>query len=121
MKPWLLILILSVCGVLLLVGITMTIILFISMKDKKDKNAKVQQFYVEIMDIMGGIENIVDVSVNSSRLSLVLKDPSIINNDNLEKLKDKGIGIVKSSKKITLVVGEMASDYYNSIKKELEK
>ena len=34
--------------------------------------------------------------------------------------RDKdGVGMVKSSKKITLVIGEMASSYAESIKKEL--
>ena len=36
-------------------------------------------------------------------------------------MSDMGFGVVKTSKKITLVVGEMATHYYNEIQKQMEK
>ena len=36
-------------------------------------------------------------------------------------MTNEGFGVVKTSKKITLVIGEMATHYYKAIQKELDK
>ena len=75
----------------------------------------------KIIDTFGGIDNIENVNVNGSRLSLVLKDTTYINQDTLKVMSDMGFGVVKTSKKITIVVGEMATHYYNQIIKQMDK
>ena len=60
--------------------------------------------------------------VNSSRLSFVLKNTDILEQSEFKDfVKNNNIGTVKSSKKITLVIGQYANDYYNKIKKILDK
>lgn len=113
---------LIVVGSVIAIGLITFLILYLSSKKKKEKTSKqAKGLYAKIVDTFGGINNIADVTVNGSRLSLVLKDTSYINNDTLSVMTNEGFGVVKTSKKITLVVGEMAQHYYKAIKKELDK
>lgn len=93
----------------------------ISLKKKKGQDNKLQDYYMNIIASMGGIDNIDDVIVNNSRLSLIIKNSSLINQDMLSKLVIDGIGVIKSSKKITLVIGKLADKYGKSILLEIKK
>ena len=109
-------------GGLLLLGLIIFVILYLSSKKEKEKSlGQAKGLYKEIVDTFGGADNINDVTVNGSRLSLTLKDSSYINNETLKVMTDKGFGVVKTSKKITLVVGEMAAHYHKEIVKLLNK
>ncbi len=110
----------AVVVILLIVGLVLLII-------KKNKHKKIEKqeqeiidsYYLNIIDSVGGIDNIVNVEALQSRLSFYLKDQSLLDS---EKLKEIHInGIVKTSKKITLVVGEMATKYAKSIQEKIEQ
>ena len=109
--------VLIVVGVLLLAGVLFGIYYGVSVSKKNKTDKQAIGYYVKIIDAMGGIDNINDVMVVSSRLSLVLKDNSLIKEEKLQSIKDDGVGVVKSSKKITLVIGEMAQKYCEAILK----
>lgn len=113
---------LIVIGSIIVLGAIVFLILFLSSKSSKAKSlGQAKGLYVKIIETFGGINNILEVSVNGSRLSISLKDTSYINNDTLQVMTNEGFGVVKTSKKITLVIGEMATHYYKAIQKELDK
>lgn len=91
------------------------------LKRKKEflKEQKViDSYYKNIIDAVGKIQNIEKVEQVGSRLSFYLKDQSLLQ---VEALKEIHItGIVKTSKKVTLVVGEMASKYAQFIQEEIK-
>ena len=71
---------------------------------KKERAAKNN----DIIIALGGRDNIVSVNSAGSRLSLVLKDYSLMQDD---KLKELGVSsIIKMSSKVTLVIGKDAQD-----------
>jgi len=115
MEP-VLIIILSCVGVLAVV-LAILAILSISKKNKKTKIIK--GYYNEILEAVGGIKNVKEVSNMGSRLSFVLVDMSKINQEKLNAININGI--VKTTTKVTLVVGEMASSYKEEIEKLLKK
>lgn len=71
---------------------------------KKERAAKNN----DIIIALGGRDNIVSFSSAGSRLSLVLKDYSLMEDDALKAL---GVSsIIKMSSKVTLVIGKDAED-----------
>ena len=114
-------LIISVAAAIVLAALIFLVVYLVSKSSKTRSLKEASNYYVNIVKAVGGEDNIVEVTVNSSRLSLVLKDNSLLKNEELDTLKNDGIGIVKSSKKVTLVVGEMASLYEKEINKILKK
>ena len=67
----------------------------------------------------GGLDNIIEVSAKASRLSLTLKDYSLVN---VQLLKEKGVtSSIKMSNKITFVIGEQAKDIENHISSKQKK
>ena len=62
---------------------------------------------------LGGAENILDHSLNGSRVILVLSNYDVVN---VEALKELGVSsVVKMTNKITLVVKGDASSFYKSL------
>lgn len=62
----------------------------------------------DILNALGGRENIVSCKASGSRISFSLVDYSLVNNESLKKL---GVSsILKMSNKITLVIGEEAKE-----------
>ena len=118
---WYHILLIVIASLIVIVSIAF-LILYLSSKRSKEKSlGEAKGLYSKIVETFGGIDNIANVSVNGSRVSLTLKDSSYINNDTLKVMTDEGFGVVKTSKKITLVIGEMANHYYQEINKLLNK
>ena len=109
--------VLIVVGVLLLAGIIFGIYYGVSVSKKNKTEKQAIGYYVKIIDAMGGIDNINDVIVMSSRLTILLNDYKLLDDKKLQVIKDDGVGVVKSSKKITLVIGEMAQKYCEAILK----
>ena len=113
---------LIVIASLIVIALIAFLILYLSSKQSKEKSlGEAKGLYNKIVDTFGGIDNITNLTVNGSRLSITLKDSSYINNETLKVMTDEGFGVVKTSKKITLVVGEMANHYYQEINKLLSK
>ena len=109
-----------VIGVVLLLGIILAIIL---VKKKSNKNKAKREFdnaSNSIIEALGGIDNIVSCDVSMSRLNVVLKDYKLVES---QQLTDAGVsGTVKTSKKLTLVVGKQFSQKLcESINSQLEK
>lgn len=73
-----------------------------------------------IIDALGGIENIISCNVSMSRLNVVLEDYKLVES---QQLTDAGVsGTVKTSKKLTLVVGKQLSQKLcDSINEQLAK
>lgn len=119
---WLLIILIALACLVLIFGIVFLIVFLIALKNKKASTLEAKSFYQDIIDSVGGIDNIEDVTVNSSRLSIILKDNEVLNSDNFKNfVASNNIGTVKSSQKITMVIGEFASNYHYEIKKQLDK
>lgn len=87
-------------------------------KEFLEEQKVIDSYYKNIIDAVGKIQNIEKVEQVGSRLSFYLKDQSLLQ---VEALKEIHItGIVKTSKKVTLVVGEMAAKYAQFIQKEIK-
>ncbi len=115
--------ILIVVGVVLIVGIIIFAILFKKhLKRKKEfleEQKVIDGYYKNIIEAVGQLKNIEKVEQMGSRLSFYLKDQSLLQ---VEALKEIHItGVVKTSKKVTLVVGEMAAKYAQFIQEELKQ
>lgn len=66
-----------------------------------------------VLSALGGAENILEHSLNGSRVILVLNNYDVVN---AEALKELGVSsIVKMTNKITLVVKGDASSFYKSL------
>lgn len=73
---------------------------------KKNKDKNINSTYDEIILNLGGKENIVEMTARGSRLSIVLKDNSLLN---IDALKNIGVeGVIVMTSKVTLVIGEDA-------------
>ena len=75
-------------------------------ESKKNKGKNINSTYDEIILNLGGKENIVEMTARGSRLSIVLKDNSLLN---IDALKNIGVeGVIVMTSKVTLVIGEDA-------------
>ena len=75
-------------------------------ESKKNKDKNINSTYDEIILNLGGKENIVEMTARGSRLSIVLKDNSLLK---IDALKNIGVeGVIVMTSKVTLVIGEDA-------------
>lgn len=96
--------------ILLVVFVVLLVILSVVLKNIRRKNYFIERKKAnnELIECLGGFSNIVKATSVGSRLSLVLNDYNVINEDNLKKL---GVSsIIKMSNKLTLVIGEESKD-----------
>ena len=115
---WYWIVLIAVGGIILLAALLFVIYYLSSLKNKKKQDNRIKDFHNKIIEAMGGINNINDVNVMSSRLVLYLEDNGFINPEVLQELIDNGIGVVKTSKKVTLVIGDLSEKYAKAIIEE---
>ena len=110
-KP-IVILLCVISGLVLIGGLTLLYFFVFKKHSTKTYNEKVQN----IINQLGGNDNIISVNVKMSRIELTLKDYDLVNKDELKNLGVQGIS--KTSQKITLVVGnELANDINNAFSK----
>lgn len=98
-----------------IIFVTVLILFIIAMvKNKKEKAIVKRELPSDdIIYLLGGKENIINASLNGSRLSLVLKDYKLVNE---EKLNELGIdSIIKMSNKIILISKDDLKQFYNNI------
>ena len=96
------------------------IVLFIIAKVKDKKGLVVEQVHAEpserslgILEALGGKENILEHSLNGSRLTLSLTDYNVVNE---EKLNALGVdSVIKMSNKIILVIKDDISKIYQEM------
>ncbi len=99
-------------GIIVIVLIILLIINFA----KHDGKTKSNVSGALVITALGSGDNIVSTSCNGSRISIVLKDYSLIDE---KTLKENGvISIIKMENKIILVVSKKTSEIYKIIKKE---
>lgn len=90
-------------------GVLIVIIVLIIILNKRKVTKKSEEF-PELLEALGGSENISNVTLNGSRVSLEFDSKR---NVDKEKIKENGVEtIVFSNKKITLVIGKKASLVY---------
>jgi len=88
-------------GVVGIILVAVSIILLLSFSKNKNAKENDKQEVFSAYDLLGGKDNVISKSITGSRVSLVLKDYNIINED---ELKNNGVAsIIKMSNKITLV------------------
>lgn len=83
----------------IIIGILLLIILFAILKSmKKGAHLKINK----LVDYLGGIDNIISTKNNLSRFIVTLKDTSIVNKEEIQKLGAKGIVEIDNQLKIIL-------------------
>lgn len=78
--------------------------IFLSHNKMKSSDAQIKQIFDDFISSIGGFDNIVEASYKGSRLSLVLKDYTLIDEKKLETLGASSF--IKMSNKITIVTNE---------------
>ncbi|MBE6143627.1 MAG: hypothetical protein E7177_06585 [Erysipelotrichaceae bacterium] len=97
--------ILLIVGVLLVIAITIVLIKNKKVRKQIENDKKQNNIFLEIF---GGNENIISCESKGSRLVLVLKDYSLLNE---EKLKENGVtSLIRATNKVTLIIGEKSKD-----------
>ena len=95
-------------GVAVLISILSVIIALSKRKNiakQKEENIKQNNTFLEIF---GGEDKIISCEAKTSRLVLILKDYSLLNE---EKLKENGVtSMIKATNKITLIIGEKSKE-----------
>ena len=100
---------------LLYIGIPLSVLVLLALGffiyskvSKKKKNKEGLQIAEKVILFLGNKENISSLEAKGSRLVVVLKDKSLMNE---EELKNVGVSsLVKMSSKVTLVLGELTSE-----------
>lgn len=83
----------------IIIAIVLLLILFAILKSmKKDAHLEVNK----LIEYLGGIDNIVDKKVNLSRFVVTLRDVSLANKEEIQKLGAKGIVEIDNQLKIIL-------------------
>lgn len=96
---------LIIVSIILLLCITILVIVI-----KRKNKIKESLEFPELLEALGGVENISNVSLNGSRISMNFDSKKIVNK---EQIKENGVEtIVLSNKKITLVIGKKAPVIY---------
>ena len=93
-----------------IVIIAVLVLIFVFMKKNKSKIEKEKNIKQnnEFLKIFGGQENIISCEAKGSRLILVLKDYSLLDEANL---KENGVtSMIKATNKITLIIGEKSKE-----------
>ncbi len=106
----------TIIGIVLLVIAIVCIILFFALKKKRSLKKEDISICKNVIEFLGGKDNIISLENKSSRLVIVLKDANLMNE---EELKNIGVSsILKMTSKITLVIGSIAEEikkYYESL------
>lgn len=105
---------------LIILGIIIVVVVVLLIRNKTKSNNKKasNDLFNQIMEGLGGIANINSLEAKMSRLNVSLKDDSLLN---IESLKSSGVSrVIKMSSKITLLIGNMASEIEEQFKKEIK-
>lgn len=108
-------LVLIICGIAIIASLIFISVILIKKRHQTNNSSK--KLLEELVLSFGGRKNIISASAKGSRLSLILEDYSLIDE---EKLRKYGVtSSIKMSNKITFIIGEKADDlekYINQIK-----
>lgn len=100
----------------IIIGVVLLIVLFAILKSmRKDAHLEVNK----LVDYLGGMDNIVDTQVNLSRFIVTLRDISLANKEEIQKLGAKGI--VEIDNQLKIILGNNSKQlkrYIDEIKKK---
>lgn len=97
-------------GAAVIIAVLVVTLLLLQKRNKKPAPIKKEYSTNEIIDALGGKDNILTHQKAGSRISLTLNDYSLINEEQLNSL---GVdSIIKMSNKITLVVKDDSDNFY---------
>ena len=82
----------------IIVAVLILISIIVIKINKKDFSVKINK----LIQCLGGKNNILEVESNMSRLKVIVKDPSIVDKDGIQKLGAKGIVEIDNQLKIIL-------------------
>lgn len=106
----------ALAGVVFLTVLALFLYTYIKGKKQGPITKKPEQKVIKneaALAALGGAENILDHSLNGSRVILVLSNYDVVN---VDALKEMGVSsVVKMTNKITLVVKGDASSFYKSL------
>lgn len=103
---------------LIILGIIIVVVIVLLIRNKAKSNNKKasNDLFNQIMEGLGGIANIDSLEAKMSRLNVSLKNDNLLN---IESLKSSGVSrVIKMSSKITLLIGNVASEIEEQFKKE---
>ena len=85
-------------------------------KDYNESKGK-KEFIDEIVESLGGIDNIENIDACITRLRVTVKDPSTVSDDvKWKELQAKGV--IRSGKGVQIVYGTQAETYKNKIREK---
>ena len=100
-----------------IIVLLMIIILLVVIRHKKSE-IKGKFEFPELLEALGGVENISNVFLNGSRISLNFDSKK---NLDKEKIKENGVEtIVVANKKLTLVIGKKAPIIYKYLQENIK-
>jgi phosphotransferase system IIB component len=104
-----------------LIGVSATvallIIIVLAVVVRKKSKFKENTEFPELLEALGGAENISNISLNGSRISLNFDSKKAVDK---ELIKENGVEtIVVANKKITLVIGKKASIIYKYLQESI--
>lgn len=95
---------------LIIGAVVLTLILIVAIIIIKKRSGKEIREFPGLLEALGGNENVSNITLNGSRISMNFENKNSINK---ELIKENGVEtIVVSNKKITLVIGKNAPDIY---------
>lgn len=95
---------------LIIGAVVLTLILIVAIIIIKKRSGKEICEFPGLLEALGGNENVSNITLNGSRISMNFENKNSINK---ELIKENGVEtIVVSNKKITLVIGKNAPDIY---------
>lgn len=104
----------------LIIGISvlLIIIVLVIVFKLKTKKKGVSEF-PELLEALGGVDNISNILLNGSRISLNFENKKNVNKD---QIKENGVEtIVVSNKKLTMVIGKKASIIHKYLAESVKK
>lgn len=117
MPDYLIIILVIVVGFLLGLFIVSKVL-----KNKKIDDISKRKLPIDVNDVIeavGGKNNIKDTNANGSKITFFLNDDSLVNTDYLKKLGAGGI--VQTNSKITVIMGKFSNEISISINELLKK
>ena len=106
-----------IIGLISSIVIVLMIFFVIVLVKKRNKSKEISEFPM-LLEALGGIQNISNISINGSRISMNFENKDSVKKD---QIKENGVEtIVISNKKITLVVGKNAPIIYKYLQETIK-
>lgn len=105
--------------IILAVIVVILLLCFTVIKNNNKSKSNLPFEITELVDSLGGISNIVDCEAKLSKILVVLKDETVVNNDALTKLGASGL--VLNNKGLTIIFGSISTDVEKELKILIKK